>query len=205
MKVQIFNNKKEKKGLTEFSEAVFAAKWNPDLVHQVYVSELANARVNLAHTKGRSEVRGGGKKPWAQKHTGRARASSIRSSIWIGGGVALGPRNERNFKKKINKKMRKSALYSLLSKKMAEGEVFILDSFGVKNGKTKEMAAVLRSFFSTARPSVLCVVAKDNGSAIRAGRNLPRVKMAAANHWSLVDALKYKNILMEEAVAAALK
>ncbi|MFH0712566.1 MAG: 50S ribosomal protein L4, partial [Candidatus Jorgensenbacteria bacterium] len=117
MKAEVYNKENKKVDTIELSDRVFGAKWNPALVHQVLVSESANRRKPYASTKDRSEVRGGGRKPWAQKGLGRARHGSIRSPIWVGGGVTHGPRPEKDYGKKINKKMKRTAIYSVLSKK----------------------------------------------------------------------------------------
>lgn len=122
---------------------VFGAKWNGDLVHQVVLGMQANARGAIAHTKFRSEVRGGGKKPWKQKGTGRARHGSRRSPIWVGGGTTHGPRSERDYSVKINRSMRSGALASILSKKFKQGEILFVDSFDFSAPKTKEAVAAL--------------------------------------------------------------
>lgn len=136
MKTDIYDIKGSKAGEIELS-SVFEAELNNDLVHQVVVSMLSNKRQNTAHTKDRSEVRGGGKKPWKQKGTGRARHGSRRSPIWVGGGITFGPRNERNFKKKINKKMKNNAFFQILAQKMRDGEVLFVDSLNFESPKTK--------------------------------------------------------------------
>jgi len=143
MKATIYNIKGTKAGDIDLPEEIFGLDMNESLVHQVYVSMISNKRANIAHTKDRSEVRGGGKKPWKQKGTGRARVGSNRSPIWIGGGITFGPRNEKNFKKKINKKMKSKALFTILSQKMRDGEIIFVDSLSFDAPKTKEAASVL--------------------------------------------------------------
>lgn len=132
-------------GTIALPENVFGVKWNNDLVHQVVTSMLANARAGTAHTKNRGEVRGGGKKPWKQKGTGRARHGSSRSPIWVGGGVTHGPRSEKDYTKKINRKMAAKALVTLLSRKYADGKVLFVDSIALAAPKTKDAAGVLSS------------------------------------------------------------
>ena len=141
----VFDMNGAKKGTVKLPENLFGVSWNPDLVHQVVVGMQANARPTTAHTKFRGEVRGGGKKPWKQKGTGRARHGSSRSPIWVGGGTTHGPRAERNYSVKINKKMRVQALLSLLSKKHKEGEVLFVEKLSFDAPKTKEAQGVLKA------------------------------------------------------------
>jgi large subunit ribosomal protein L4 len=124
-------------------ENIFGLNWNADLVHQVAVSMTFIARENIAHTKTRGEVRGGGKKPWKQKGTGRARHGSSRSPIWVGGGVALGPRKDTNYDRKINRKMKTKAIFTILSKKFADGEILFVDNFAFEKPKTADAKKVL--------------------------------------------------------------
>ena len=126
MEANVYNKEGKEAGKVTLPESVFNVAWNGDLVHQVVVAMQANARIPWAHTKDRSEVSGTGKKPWKQKGTGNARHGSRRSPIWRTGGVAHGPRNEKSYKQKINKKMRAKALFSVLSKKVEEGEVLFV-------------------------------------------------------------------------------
>lgn len=137
MNVPVYNQKGEKVSTVTLPDRVFGVPWNADLVHQVVVGMEANARTSVAHTKDRGDVRGGGKKPWRQKGTGRARHGSIRSPIWRGGGVTHGPRNEKNYSKKINKKMRVKALYAVLSQKLRDGEVLFVDSIKMAEPSTR--------------------------------------------------------------------
>jgi large subunit ribosomal protein L4 len=143
MEATLYNIKGEKAGKIELPEALFGLAWNADLVHQVVTSMQSNARGNVAHTKDRGEVRGGGKKPWQQKGTGRARHGSIRSPIWKGGGVAHGPRNEKDFSRKINRQMRQKALFVALSRKLRDGEIIFVDSLSLEAPKAKEAKQVL--------------------------------------------------------------
>ena len=197
MKTNIYNKNNELVGTIELDDKIFARKWNPDLVHQVLVAIAANRRQPLAHTKGRSEVSGGGRKPWRQKGTGRARHGSIRSPIWKGGGVTFGPTNERVFVKKINKKMAKAALYAALSKKLNEGELKIIDTLQISQPKTRELKWV--------PSSVLLVPTLDNKNIYRASNNLPKTKTLAPNSLNAEAVLKYKNVLIDKDALAYVK
>ncbi len=145
MKADIYNQDGKKTGDVKLPDEIFNQKWNADLVHQVVVSMESNARRGTASAKGRSEVRGGGRKPWRQKGTGRARHGSRRSPIWKGGGVTHGPTNEKIYDKKINKKMRTKALVSVLSQKYRDNEILFVDSFSFNEPKTKEAKKVVDS------------------------------------------------------------
>lgn len=145
MKSTIYNTKGKEAGSVDLPESIFSTQWNADLVHQVVVSMMSNARTPVAHTKTRADVRGGGRKPWQQKGLGRARHGSSRSPIWVGGGVTHGPRNDKNFARKINRKMKAAALYSLLAKKFKDGEILFVDSFDFKGPKTAEALTVMKA------------------------------------------------------------
>jgi len=143
MNYPLYNQNADKVGSVSLPDKVFGLPMNEDLLQQVVISQMSNKRQNIAHTKERGDVRGGGKKPWKQKGTGRARHGSIRSPIWKGGGVTFGPRNDKNFKKKINKKMAHKALLVALSSKVKDKELIIIDGLNFDNWKTKEMAGVI--------------------------------------------------------------
>lgn len=143
MEATLFNAKGEKAGTIDVPQSLFGLAWNADLVHQVVTSMQDNARTSTAHTKDRGEVRGGGKKPWKQKGTGRARHGSSRSPIWKGGGVTHGPRNEKDYTRKINQKMRQKALLVTLSRKMKDGEVIFIDSLRMEKPRAKEAKSIL--------------------------------------------------------------
>ena len=144
-KVNIYNQKAEPVGELKLSDQVFGVKANKSLVHQAVVAQMGNERQVLAHTKDRSEVRGGGRKPWRQKGTGRARAGSIRSPIWKGGGVTFGPAKDRNFKKNINQKMRQKAMLMALSDRVAGNNLIVLDKLAMPEFKTKTFEAMLKA------------------------------------------------------------
>ncbi|OGG38997.1 50S ribosomal protein L4 [Candidatus Jorgensenbacteria bacterium GWA1_49_17] len=197
MKVEVYNKENKKIDTVELSDRIFGAKWNPVLVHQVFVSESANRRRPYASTKDRSEVRGGGRKPWAQKGLGRARHGSTRSPIWAGGGVTHGPRPEKDYGKKINKKMKRAAVYSALSKKVSDGEVKIIDDLNLAEVKTKNFVNILKKFFKT-RTSLLVVPKKENKGLLRAVRNIPKTKAVFSDALSVSDCLTYKNVFFEK-------
>ncbi len=146
MEATLYNIKGEKAGKVEVPESIFGLPWNADLVYQVTVGMQANARQPIAHAKTRGEVRGGGKKPWQQKGTGRARHGSSRSPIWKGGGVTHGPRNDKSYAKKINQKMRQKALLVTLSRKFKDGEIIFIDSIEMQEPKARQGKAMLSSF-----------------------------------------------------------
>lgn len=143
MESTVYSQKGASVGNVKLPESIFGLPWNADLVHQVVTSLMSSARTPVAHTKTRGEVRGGGKKPWQQKGTGRARHGSTRSPIWVGGGITHGPRNDKNFDRKINKKMKTKALFTILSRKYKDGEVLFVDSLSFKSPKTKDAKAVI--------------------------------------------------------------
>ena len=145
MEATIYNQAGKSAGKISLSESVFGVPWNADLVHEVVRLMNSNSRSNIAHTKTRGEVRGGGKKPWKQKGTGRSRHGSTRSPIWVGGGIAHGPRNTTNYDRKINKKAKTKALLSILSKKYKEGEVLFVDTISFDKPKSKEAKEIMTS------------------------------------------------------------
>lgn len=146
MEATLYNKEGKKSGSVDVPETIFGVKWNDALMHQVVTSMQANARPNVAHTKGRGDVRGGGRKPWKQKGTGRARHGSIRSPIWRGGGVTHGPRAEKLYARAIPKKMRAKALFMALSKKLANSQIIFVDSLGLEKPKTADAKATLVAF-----------------------------------------------------------
>ncbi len=188
-KVPLYNQAGEQLGEIELSQSLFGAKLKPALVHQVVVGLQANARTVIAHTKTRDEVRGGGKKPWKQKHTGRARHGSIRSPLWIGGGVVFGPRNDRSYAKKIPKSMKRAALASVLSDKVNEHALIVLDTLSIPEPKTKLMAQTLAALMQRV-PHVgkkKLILVKKNPNIVRAIHNLPSVSATGPEHVGILD------------------
>lgn len=145
MQTKIYNQNGQEVGTVTLPESVFGVRWNADLIHQVVIAEAANMRNSVAHTKGRGEVSGGGKKPWKQKGTGRARHGSTRSPLWVGGGVTHGPRKEKDYSQKVNRKMKAKALYVVLSEKLRKNEIIFLDSLDIPARKTKDGVNVIKS------------------------------------------------------------
>lgn len=205
MKISLYNQSGEIIGEVELPDKIFNLKINPDLLHQAYITQLANSRQVLAHTKGRGEVRGGGRKPWRQKGTGRARHASIRSPIWKGGGVTFGPTKERNFKKKINKRMKRQALFMALSSKIKDNEFLMLDDFKLESPKTKEAMRIFKNLSAglpgwrsdkKKRDSILVVSPGHDQNIKRAVKNLPFARAASAKDLSVREILENKFLVM---------
>lgn len=204
MKADVYNQEGKKTGNLELRKEFFGLPWNADLVHQVVVSMQANRRTNVAHAKTRAEVSGGGKKPWRQKGTGRARHGSTRSPIWVGGGVAHGPNKEKDYSRKINKKMKKKAFYVALSQKLRDGEILILDDLKISQPKTKEANLIMNSLASVEgfeklktkkKNTALLLVAKREAETQRAFRNLPGVLIDEARNLNSLQTLTYKYLI----------
>lgn len=195
MKIAVYNQEGKEVGQTILPKEVFGLTMNNDLVHQVATSQMANRRKNIAHTKGRSDVRGGGKKPWRQKGTGRARHGSIRSPLWKGGGVTFGPTKERVFAKRIPNKMRKKALAMVLSAKAKSGTLFILDELILPEPKTKLVKAIFEKF-PFKKESRLIALPKTDKQFILAARNLSRTKTIQARELNCLDLLNNKNLIL---------
>lgn len=204
MKYSVHNQQGKKIGETILPKEIFEIPINPDLVHQVAVSQMANRRRVIAHTKGRGEVRGGGRKPWRQKGTGRARASSIRSPIWRGGGVTFGPTKDRVFKKKINKKMKRKALLIVLSAKAKEKLIIVLDDLKLEKPKTKEILNIFRKILSP-KISALMALPKKDEKILRAGRNIPGLQIMEARNLNVFDLLSSKYLIMPKETIKTIK
>lgn len=210
MQFPLYNQNAEEIGKINLPDSVFGLKINTDLLHQVVMSLISNQRQVLAHAKGRSEVRGGGKKPWRQKGTGRARHGSIRSPIWKGGGATFGPSKERNFKKKINKKMLRKALLMAISSKAQNRQLLIVDDIKLNQAKTKEMALILKNIsklFETNKnqPSVLMVMPSADNDVKRAAQNLPTLNTVEVRNINPLLILSSKYLLLIKNAADILK
>ncbi len=206
MKTDTYNAEGKKSGSIEVPESIFGVKWNDSLMHQVVTSMQDNARQNVAHTKNRGDVRGGGRKPWQQKGTGRARHGSIRSPIWRGGGVTHGPRNEKVFSRTIPKKMRSKALFMALSRKMRDGEVIFIDALSYAAPKTataKKMLVTLAkiegfSKLTTKKSNVALVALAGRSEAVeKSFRNIGHVTTTDVRNLNPVSVLGNSYIVIE--------
>ena len=205
METNVYNQKGEAAGKITLPEAIFNLPWNADLVHQVVISMQSNARPNVAHTKTRGEVSGGGKKPWRQKGTGRARHGSTRSPIWVGGGVAHGPRKEKNYDRKINKKANKKALHVILSKKFRDGEILFIDSLSFATPKAKDAKVTLMSLSKikgfeklATKPKNAAIIAIDKKTAevTKSFKNFGNVDVEEFRTINPVSILNHKYIVI---------
>ncbi len=205
LEANVYTMDAKKSGTITLPETVFAEKWNADLVHQVVVAMQANARQPVAHTKDRAEVRGGGRKPWAQKGTGRARHGSSRSPNWRKGGVTHGPRNDKDYSQKINKKMRVKALFTVLSKKFADGQMLFMKDIAMKGPKTKDARAMLTGWgaiegftpLAARRNNALYIVlSKQDASVKKSFQNMGNVLVGTVSTLNPVDLLSYRYVLV---------
>lgn len=184
MKVNVLDIKAKKVGEMELNDAVFGVEYNEALIHQVVVAQLANKRQGTKSTLTRTEVRGGGKKPWRQKGTGRARQGSIRSPQWTGGGVVFAPK-PRDFSQKINKKMKVAATLSALSAKVSDNDFLVLDKLQLEEAKTKYIAQMLKAF--EINSSVLLVIDNNDEAIKRASANIGNLTLVNADLVSVYD------------------
>ncbi|MBT4349879.1 50S ribosomal protein L4 [bacterium] len=197
IKVKLYDFAGKELGEEKLNADFFGVKVNPDLVQQVSVAQMANSRQVLAHTKGRAEVRGGGKKPWKQKGTGRARHGSTRSPIWIGGGITFGPTKQRNFSKQVNKKVKKAALSMVLSDKVAHDGLILVESYNLPEAKTKELSLALNKLPNKGK-STLVVTKSAEDNIVRASKNLPKVDTIQYSSLNIVDLMKHQYVLVSK-------
>jgi large subunit ribosomal protein L4 len=193
MQVPVYNIQGEQVSEAELRDDIFAVPVNQALMHQALVRQLANARLGTHKTKTRGEVRGGGRKPWRQKGTGRARQGSIRAPHWRGGGAVFGP-TPRSYRQKMPRKMRRQALRSALSVKASESQVKVLDAFEMSEPRTKELLRILDGL--GVGTSVLILLPQSDTVVLRSVRNLPKVRTLVAQYLNVRDLLKYDYILM---------
>jgi len=214
MEATIYNSTGKKTGSVALPDNVFGVAWNDALMHQVVTAMQANARTPVAHVKDRGDVRGGGKKPWRQKGTGRARHGSTRSPIWKGGGVTHGPSKDKDYSQKIPKKMRAKALFMALSRKYKDGEIIFVDHFGFDIPKTAAAAKALSSlskvegFAKLSGPTAkrrnmaLIVIAEPSENTVKSFRNIGSTMISAVRDMNPVSVLKYKYLILENPEAA---
>ncbi len=204
LETKVFDPAGAEQGTMTLPGSVFGLPWNADLVHQVIHSMRSNARMNVADTKGRGEVRGGGKKPWRQKGTGRARHGSSRSPIWRGGGATHGPTSEENYKRKINKKMKLKALYTILSAKLKDGEIICVNQPDWKTAKAKGAGALLKNLtmagYSTINYDrgrrVLIALPTKNEIIEKSFSNIKSARVEEARNLNPLLLLTYKYVVL---------
>jgi len=207
VETEVYNQKGKSVGKLSLPETIFGLSWNADLVHQVVTAMQANSRTPVAHTKTRGEVRGGGRKPWKQKGTGRARHGSSRSPIWKGGGVTHGPRNDKSYEQKINKKMRIKALFTVLSEKFRKGQILFVEELALKNIKTKDAVSIIKDLSTVSgfekivggkKTNVYITVPAKSDSLKKSFANIPTVEIDEVRNMNPVDLLAYRYIIISQ-------
>lgn len=204
MKMDLYNQSGEIIGEVDLPDEIFGLDMAPALFSQAVVAQMSNMRQVIAHTKGRGDVRGGGRKPWRQKGTGRARHGSRRSPIWIGGGVTFGPTKYKNFKKKINTKMKRKATLIALSSKARDKEIIVLDKIEISAPKTKEAAIIVNTIVPNQSTALLMIPGK-NEIILRASRNIPGFKVINVLNINILDLLNHKYLILLKDTVDALK
>lgn len=194
-KATVYNQEGKNVEEVELDPEIFEVRLNPYLVQQAVVTQLANARKAIAHTKDRSEVRGGGKKPWRQKGTGRARHGSIRSPLWVGGGITFGPTKEQNFQKRMNKKAKRKALLMALSDRAKNEKIAVLEDLKINQIKTKALFEILNKLPVKNKKTIL-IIPEKNEIITRSARNLPKVQTSLAYNLNILDILKAEYLLI---------
>ena len=199
--VSVYNIEGKEVGSMELNDAVFGVEVNEHLVHMAVVNQLANNRQGTQSAKTRSEVSGGGRKPWRQKGTGHARQGSTRAPQWTGGGVVFAPK-PRDYSFKMNKKEKRAALCSALSSKVAESQIIVLDEFKLDEIKTKKFVEVMNNLKAS---KALVVLEGENKNVVLSGRNIPTVKVTATNEINTYDVLKYETLVVTKAAVEKLE
>ena len=199
--VSVYNIEGKEVGSIELNDAVFGVEVNEHLVHMAVVNQLANNRQGTQSAKTRSEVSGGGRKPWRQKGTGHARQGSTRSPQWTGGGVVFAPK-PRDYSFKMNKKEKRIAILSALSSKVAESKIVVLDEFKLDEIKTKKFVEVMNNLKVE---NALVVLEGENKNVVLSGRNIPSVKVTATNEINTYDVLKYTTLVVTKAAVEKLE
>ena len=200
-KVSVYNIEGKEVGTIDLNDAVFGVEVNEHLVHMAVVNQLANNRQGTQKAKTRSEVSGGGRKPWRQKGTGHARQGSTRAPQWTGGGVVFAP-VPRDYSFKMNKKEKRAALCSALSSKVAESQIIVLDEFKLDEIKTKKFVEVMNNLKAS---KALVVLEGENKNVVLSGRNIPTVKVTATNEINTYDVLKYETLVVTKAAVEKLE
>ena len=195
LKAKVYNLRGEVVGEENLDPSLFEVETKVGLIHQAVLAQMANRRQILAHTKDRGEVRGGGIKPWRQKGTGRARQGSIRSPLWVGGGVVFGPTKDRNYKQKINKKMRRKALLMCLSDRARDEKIIIVDKLELDEFKTKKFLDILNKLPNKEQKTLL-VLADNNKKIVKSAANLPYVKTIEARGLNVADVLNHDYLMI---------
>jgi large subunit ribosomal protein L4 len=195
LKVKVYNTRSEVVDSKELNPAIFDVEIKPEVMHRVVEAQLANRRGSYAVVKDRSQVRGGGKKPWRQKGTGRARAGSIRSPLWRGGGITFGPQKNRNFGKKINKKEKRKAIFMALASKVKEDRFVLIDDLKVEKIKTKDFVNILKKLPSK-EEKALILYDKPSEQLLKSARNIQNIKTLKADSLNIFDVLKYDWLIM---------
>ena len=199
--VSVYNIEGKEVGSIELNDAVFGVEVNEHLVHMAVVNQLANNRQGTQSAKTRSEVSGGGRKPWRQKGTGHARQGSTRAPQWTGGGIVFAPK-PRDYSFKMNKKEKKIALLSALTSKVADNKIVVLDEFKLDEIKTKKFAEVMNNLKVS---KALVVLEGENKNVVLSGRNIPTVKVSATNEINTYDVLKYETLVVTKAAVEKLE
>lgn len=214
IEVKVYDQNGKSTSAVSVPSHIFNLPWNADLVHQVVTSMRSSARMPVAHTKSRADVSGGGKKPWQQKGTGRARHGSTRSPIWVGGGVAHGPRNDKDYTRKVNKKMKVKAIYTILSQKMRDGELMFVDDLALKAPKTKDARATLTNMGKAdgfemlalrRKNAALITVPKMNTNLKLGFQNMSNLEVTEIRNINPLALLQYKFVVIsspEESIQA---
>lgn len=207
METEVYNQKGKSVGKLNLPPSIFDLPWNGDLVHQVVTAMQANSRTPVAHTKTRGEVRGGGRKPWKQKGTGRARHGSSRSPIWKGGGVTHGPRNKKKYEQKINKKMKTKALFTVLSSKLRRGQIIFVEELSLKNIKTKDAVSIIKSLSTIKgfekiiggkKANLYITIPAKSDTLKKSFANIKTVEIDEIKNINPVDLMNFRYIIMAQ-------
>lgn len=206
MDAKVYNQTGKEVSSVKLPENIFGLPWNEALVHQVVNSMMGNERTPIAHAKNRGEVSGSGIKPWRQKGTGRSRHGSRRSPIWVGGGVSHGPRNDRDFSRKINKKMKTKALFTVLSQKFKDGEVVFLDEISFRIPKTKEAKGVIASLskikeissISRRKNAAFIALPEKNENVLKSFNNFGNLEIGQVKDLNALDLLQYRYLVISD-------